>query len=166
MAGTALLDVDLTPTTITTSGQTTTVYAFTVPGGTLGTTNALRLHLNLAYDAPFSLQRNWELRALYNQTVLFSGTLTIPDVVPENAARFDLFVAPQQDSLVAQYTSAYAWRTWTDPGTTSGYAGATPGTSAAAHRWVTEDSTSALPLFVTIRPSNDDITVRMLTAHL
>ena len=166
MAGTALLDRDFTPTVVTASGVETEVYRFVIPGGTLGSNRAVRLEMIGALQAtPVAFV---QLRALYGNTVLYSGGLTIDvDQGTERMLRYTSIITAAGLST-GQRAFAYLQAPLPDNvNTVSGTANLSALSRAAtAQRWCSEDSTVDQPLFVTCQSHSPTLTLRALSATL
>jgi hypothetical protein len=75
--GVNVLNRDVTQAEVTNTTTETTVYTFSVPGGTLGTNKALRLKLLGDHFNDDGASRDLTIRVKFGGTTILSGTLTV-----------------------------------------------------------------------------------------
>jgi hypothetical protein len=167
--GVVILDRDVTQAEVVSTVTETTVYTYSVPGGTLGTTKMLRLTLQGDVLNNTGVNRTNTVRVKYGGT-----TLAVFDAVAlsTSASRRALYlstVLAAQNATNAQ--TSFAWLVQgADVGVTGADGQDTSGTGPtyAMHNAVAEDSTTALAFVVTFELSAADANLsgRCNTAHL
>jgi hypothetical protein len=156
---------DVTPADVVNTTTETTVYSFTVPGGTFGTDKALRLTLIGDYLNNSGANTSLTVRVKLGATTISSTTFTL---VSSNAARRALTVTCTVSAANATNAQASSGRiALGTAGTVDGSALA-PTLREGVHNSIAEDSTGDLALAVTYENSGAAATVsaRALTVHL
>ncbi len=147
-----VLDRKVTSTDVVSSTTETAVYSYSVPGGTLGSTRALRCVLVGDYLNSSGSSINLQIKAKYGATTIFDTTATLMASV---ASRRSEYVEVRLHA--ANATSAQvAWGRWSSGGT-----GSAAGISGSAQEWareathtsVAEDSTAAKTFQITVQHS-------------
>lgn len=162
-----VLNRDVAVNDVVNSNTETTVYTFTVPGGTLGSTKALRLTLIGDYLNNSGSSRTLTIKGKYGSTTVFSG---VPGgSITADANRHAVFcqlVLHAFNATNAQVASGTV--TLGAANTIGGTAAASAATFFANHSTVAEDSTGDLALAVTVQHSATDanLSFRAQTAVL
>ncbi len=142
----------LSPSKTTMTGQTTeqTIASVTIPGGTLGTGNAIRFRTYM--DVVNTVAETYVLKVKYGTTTIATGqTVTPSTAVLSGVLEFTLYANGATNSQYGVMLSALDY-VLAQASTEKDYAHQTvEGTSA-------EDSTADKTLSVTITPSNTGIT--------
>jgi hypothetical protein len=150
-----VLDRDVTVQEVVNSASETTVYTKTIPAGTLGSTKQLRLSLIGDYFQNFAGSDTFTVRVKYGSTTLHTSAFA----GAQSASRRALTVTCLLSAFNA--TNAQDCRTTAEFGAAGSVAGAgaSPTTHVSIHSGVTEDSTGALALAVTVQHQTADASI-------
>lgn len=164
-----LLDSDVSATAIgPSSAAETSVYSVSVPGGTLGTHNKLRLAVHGHVLNNTGSGQSIRVRCYYGATLIYSDLFPTANVVSNASARsYDVLL----ELSGAGATGAQMASGETHLGGAGGLAGVSGGTSTirgATHTTVAEDSTAAktLEVKVTLGTSDANLSASVNTVHL
>jgi len=151
VTGVVVVNRDVTMNEVTNTTTETTVYTFTVPGATLGTTKALRLTLIGDHYNNDGADRTLTIRVKYGATTILSGVFTVTSVGGTNRlAILGEVMLVAANSATAQVASGDFLAS------NQGAAGGTMSVSGETimtgiNNAVAEDSANALALTVTVQ---------------
>ena len=128
----------------------TTVYSYSVPGGTLSTDRALRLNAVIWYSGTAGGTSTFTVRAKYGATTIFSAAYSLVQDASNRGATFSLLLSARG---ATNTQSAQAFLDMGAVGTDGGVAAAPALPMIAVHNAVAEDSTLAKTLAVTFQHS-------------
>lgn len=160
-ANVTVLDRDVTVNDVNTSSSETTVYSFSVPGGTLGSTKQLRLTLFADYLNNSGGGSDLTVRVKLGATTIFTGTHTMGASANRGAQSLAVLLSAA-NATNAQRAVAH-WHS--SEGAENNAAGALTQNSSTNREYrgvrnsISEDSTGALTLSVTVQHSVSDVAV-------
>ncbi len=160
-----VLDRDVAVATVASTTDETTVYTYTVPGGTLSTNKKLRLSVLADHLNNDGAARNLTVKVKYGTTTLFStGAMSITNSATRRGILLSLDLAAFASESAQVAGGSLVWTA-----DATGVA-TTVATSLyyGHHNNSTEDSSGDLALAVTVQhgTSSANISFRCLTAHL
>jgi hypothetical protein len=142
--------------TVANTGTETAVYTYAVPGGTLGSTRALRLTLIGDQLQNFAGSDTLTVRVKYGATTIYTGAFAVGQHADRRSFRLECMLSALNatNAQVAVATGVLGGAT-----TTAGTGAAPASTIEGAHVTVAEDSTASKNLVVTIQQQTADTTI-------
>jgi hypothetical protein len=144
------LDTDTSSTTVSGTTVETTVYSYTVPGGTLGTSHGVRLTWLGYFSASAGSGLTATVRVKYGSSELFS--YAVADVSGGNTKAFDLSFRLFSANSASAQRSIGVFCVGPNGSTTG--SGQLMGTHVIARDSASEDSTADKALVITVQHSS------------
>lgn len=159
--GSSVLDRDVTAQDVVSSAAETTVYTFSVPGGTLSTNRTLRI--SLIGDILSGAARTMTLKLKYGATTVLTGAVLVGGIAGRGQMMFSAEITGLNSTsaqaakglLTMSNVGADAAGTMLSTAPTSGFF------FAGVNSGVTEDSTSSKTLAITFQNSAADASTSM-----
>lgn len=148
--GVQVLDRVASRTQVTNTTTETTVYSFSVVGGTLSTNKALRLNAVIWYSGTAGGTSTFTVRVKYGATTIFEASVSQAQDVNNRGTSFGVFLAARG---ATNTQSAQGFLNMGAPNTVEGVAAAAAAALLASHNNIAEDSTLAKTLAVTMQHS-------------
>lgn len=146
---THVLAKDATDVTVVNTTTETTVFTTTIPGGTLSTTNGIRLILHAEYFNNTGTGRGMTTRVKYGGTTVFTRFDSFTTSADRAGFRIESLISPRAAATGTQFV--VTTRRATNPGTLDGTGLGTAGDIEGVKNNLAIDSTANQTLAVTVQ---------------